>query len=259
MGGLQSLTFDSDMLVNTAEIELNNDRLCEGSEEFQVFLATSSDGCRIADGASPITVILLDDEVGTLGDDPHFSIILPSGKLLCYTIQGEHGFSFNLISNKRMTMNARFVADSHRSEVTWIGSLGIVVHDNTYKLANATTLRFEAGERKVYVGDKVELDAKTINRLTFKNSKLVISEAAPTVGFKYPSVYVDLQDSEIAFTMKFVQEHLDIFWHKTGGKYPIPMDSLVSTIIAVYSYHFRLRAMACHREVVIIKGSVVSR
>ncbi len=47
------------------------------------------------------------------GDDPLFSIALPGGKLLCYTVQGEHGFSFNLINNEMivMHMNSKFVPD----------------------------------------------------------------------------------------------------------------------------------------------------
>ena len=220
MTTVQDLVFDSDTVFNNFEIELYDDGICEGSEYFEVYLTTNSEGCRIPDDASPIRVTLIDDEIGTLGDDPHFSIVLPSGKLLCYTVQGEHGFSFNLISNKKMTMNAKFVPDSRRSEVTWIGSMGIIVRDNTYKQANATALRFEARDKKIYIGDKVELAAKNIDKMTFKNGKLTISEATPTESFKYPSIYVDLQDVEITFTMKFMNEHLDIFWHRTGGKIP---------------------------------------
>ena len=221
MTSTQSVTLDASMQVSSIGIELNDDGMCEGNERFEVTLSTSTPGCAIQPGLSPIVVEIVDDEIGdALGDDPHFSIILPSGKLLCYTVQGEHGFSFNLISNKKMTMNARFVPDSRRSEVTWIGSMGIIVRDNMYKQANATALRFEAKEKKIYIGDKVELAAKNINRMIFKNGKLTISEAPHSEGFKYPSIYVDLQDVEITFTMKFMSEHLDIFWHRTGGKIP---------------------------------------
>ena len=200
-----------------AQVEIINDGICEGNEAFQVMLNTISDGCQVV--SSPINVLIVDDEIGTTaGDDPHFSIVLPSGKLLCFTVQGEHGFSFNLISNPKMTMNAKFVPDSRRSEVTWMGSMGIIVKDSTYKQENVTSLRFEAREKQVYIGDKVKLRARSIERMVFKNGKLTISEAPPSQGFKYPSVYVDLQDVEITFTMKFMNEHLDIFWHKTGKK-----------------------------------------
>ena len=30
------------------------------------------------------------------------------------------------------------------------------------------------------------------------------------------AVYVDLQDVGLSFTIKFMNEHLDLFWHSTG-------------------------------------------
>ena len=152
----------------------------------------------------------------SMGDDPHFSIALPSGKLLCYTVQGEHGFVFNLISNKMFHMNAMFVPDSRREEVTWLGSMGIIVQNSQYKTSNATYLRFETKGKKIYIGDKVTLLAKNIEKLSFSNGKLIISEATPSEGFRYPSVLVDLHDVGLNFTIKFMNEHLDLFWHNTG-------------------------------------------
>ena len=235
--GGETLTFDSDTIFLQLGLEINDDGICEGNEQFQVMLTTSSPGCAIANDSSSVTVIIEDDEIGGGGDDPHFSIVLPSGKLLCYTVQGEHGFSFNLISNKKMTMNARFVPDSRRSEVTWMGSMGIIVQDNIYKQSNATALRFEALEKAIYIGDKVRLEAKSLEKLIFKNGKLTISEAPPTDHFRYPSIYVDLQDVEITFTMKFMNEHLDIFWHRTGGKLP-DSHGIIGTQKITYGWKF---------------------
>ena len=145
---------------------------------------------------------------------------MPDGKLLCYTVQGEHSFSFNLISNEHLHMNARFVPDSRREEVTWLGSIGMVVQNSAYmdRSSNKTKLRFEAIENMIYIGDKVALQARNIEKMVFKNGKLVISEAPPVEGFKYPSVFVDLQDVDLSFTIKFMNEHLDLFWHTTGPK-----------------------------------------
>ena len=209
------VTLDGSTRITNIAVEIRDDRLMEGLENFRIFLSTSSPGCLVSSEA--ILVSIEDNDGVGVGDDPHFSIVLPSGKLLCYTVQGEHGFSFNLISNKKMSMNARFVPDSRRSEVTWMGSIGIIVRDSMYKQANATALRFEAKENKIHIGDKVTLLAKNIETITFKNGKLTISEAPPTDEFKYPSIYIDLQDVEISFTMKFKNEHLDLFWHSIGG------------------------------------------
>lgn len=144
--------------------------------------------------------------------------MLPGGQTLCYTVQGEHGFTFNLISNRKVTINALFSPDSRREEVTWLGSMGIIVRNAGYgkENSNSTALRFESSSKKIYIGDKVILKARNIEKLTFKAGKLVISEATPTEGFKYPSVYVDLRDVGLSFTIKFMNEHLDLFWHSTG-------------------------------------------
>jgi len=60
------------------------------------------------------------------------------------------------------------------------------------------------------------LEAKNIEKLIFIKGKLTVSEAPPFEGFKYPSVVVDLEDVGLNFTIKFMGEHLDLFWHNTG-------------------------------------------
>ena len=143
--------------------------------------------------------------------------MLPSGHLFCFTVQGEHGFAFNLISNDLVDMNAKFVPDARREEVTWLGSMGIIVKGMKYgdKSINNTKLRFEVDE-KIFIGDKIVLEPRNIDKLTFKNGKLLISEVPPLEGFRYPSVFVDLTDVGLSFTIKFLKDHLDLFWHTTA-------------------------------------------
>ena len=150
----------------------------------------------------------------SVGDDPHFAIFLQSGKLLCYTVQGEHGFAFNLISNEKIHMNALFVPDSHREEVTWIGSLGIVVKNTHFQGSNTTRIRFESKVNEIHINDKVTLEAKNIDTITFYNGKLLISEGPMAEGFRYPSVRVNLDDMGMSFTVNFTGEHLDMMWNK---------------------------------------------
>ena len=68
-----------------------------------------------------------------MGGDTHYSIMLPSGQLLCFSVHGEKNFPFNLISNNLLQMNAFFIEDTMRDEITWIGSLGVVVQHTHYK------------------------------------------------------------------------------------------------------------------------------
>jgi hypothetical protein len=151
-----------------------------------------------------------------IGDDPHFAVTLESGKTLCYTVQGEHGFAFNLISNQKVYMNAMFVPDRDREEVTWLGTMGIVVNNNGYKKSNMTKLRFEAIKNKIHVDDQMVLEARNIEKITIQNGKLTISEAPPVDGYKTPFVRIDLKDVELSFSVKFMTEHLDLYWHSTG-------------------------------------------
>ena len=152
----------------------------------------------------------------TVGGDPHYSVLLPTGQLLCFSVHGEKDFSFNLISNDLMHMNALFIQDPIRDEITWIGSLGIVVKNTPtlYSKSNVTRLRFEAGEKMVYIGDKVTLVAQKVARITFSNGKLTISEMPGHKKMKRHEVHVDLQDVGLSFSVRFVKNHLDLAWER---------------------------------------------
>ena len=152
------------------------------------------------------------------GDDPHFAVTLATGHTLCYTVQGEHGFAFNLISNEKLYMNAMFVPDALRDEVTWLGTMGIVVKNNGYKRSNMTKLRFVSIVNEIYIDDQMVLKARNIEKITIQNGKVMISEAPPMESYKQPFVRVDLNDVELSFSIKFMTEHLDLFWHSTGQK-----------------------------------------
>lgn len=216
VGVADSVVFDSNTFTRLVHVDIIDDRRCEGNENFEVFLSTSSPGCQV--GTPQLSVTIIDDEIGATGDDPHFSIYLPSGEMLCYTVQGEQGFAFNLINNKQLIMNAKFVPDARREEVTWLGSMGMIIRNSNYAGLNDTKLRFEAQEKTVYINDKVVLNAKNVERLTFSDGKMKISEAAPVAGFHYPSLLIDLKDVEVSFTIKYTNQHLDMFWHSTGKK-----------------------------------------
>ncbi len=148
--------------------------------------------------------------------DPHYSVLLPTGQLLCYSVHGEKDFTFNLISNDLLQMNARFIGDPIREEITWIGSLGLVVKQtpNPYSKSNITKLRFEAGEKKVYIGDKASLVAQRVERLTFHNGKLTISENPSLKKRKRHNVLIDLKDIGLSFSVMFVKDHLDLSWKR---------------------------------------------
>ena len=96
----------------------------------------------------------------SVGADPHFSVALPTGDMLCYTIQGEKDMIFNLITSSKLVMNALFIGDKQREEVTWIGEIGILIPKGSSQ--NASSLVFNAETKKINIGRKTELFAGSV-------------------------------------------------------------------------------------------------
>lgn len=177
-----------------------------------------------------------------MGDDPHFSVVLPSDKLLCFSVQGNHTSSYNLISNRVVHMNAIFVPDSRREEVTWIGTLGIVILNPSERRQNKTRLMFDVKAKKIVINDKVKLTAKNIGKITLLNGKFSISEVHQFKGFHYPEVFVNLVDVNLRFSVVFKTEHLDMFWHSTGqqiedshGLIGMPLKACCNTLVVIFT------------------------
>ena len=160
-----------------------------------------------------------------LGDDPHFAVLLPSGVFLCYSVQGEHDKVFNLISNPDVHINALFIPDAKREEVTWIGSLGIVTHPRHSGRGNRTYISFSTDNSSITVTrlfgkgeDKqwrtVSLKPTRVSSISLSNGEMWVRHR--TGNTKQPTVEVTLSDVKLNFTVKFVGSHLDMFWQEVG-------------------------------------------
>ena len=62
MFAVKAATLNSDSKVACVELEIVDDGISEETENFQVFLTTSSPGCAIQAGASPINISIIDDD-----------------------------------------------------------------------------------------------------------------------------------------------------------------------------------------------------
>ena len=160
-----------------------------------------------------------------LGDDPHFAVLLPSGVFLCYSVQGEHDKVFNLISNPDVHINALFIPDAKREEVTWIGSLGVVTHPRHSGRGNRTYISFFTDNSSITVThlfgkgeDKqwrtVSLKSTRVSSISLSNGEMWVTRR--TGSTKQPTVEVTLSDVKLNFTVKFVGSHLDMFWQEVG-------------------------------------------
>ena len=111
-------------------------------------------------------------------------------------------------------MNALFVPDDTNWDNTWLGSIGIAVLHNGQK---TTTLQFTAADHLVRIGERVRLDAKTVEKLSFNKGKLTMHKVPSNHTRKYPRVQVEFIDSKLNFTVGFTKDsHLDLYWHSTG-------------------------------------------
>ena len=148
------------------------------------------------------------------GSDPHFAIQLSEGELLCYTFQGRHNTTFNLLGNDHLQMNAFFVPDATDYDNTWLGSIGVAALRDGKK---TTTLRFTAADQLVRIGERDQFNAKSIEKLTFDKGELSILKVPANHTQQYPRVRVEFVDSKLSFTVGFTKNsHLDLFWHSTG-------------------------------------------
>ena len=139
--------------------------------------------------------------------------MLLTNQMLCYSVQGKDGYIFNLISNKQMQMNALFVADSKRKEVTWIGNLGMVIKNARYKNSNKITITFDAQKKMIEVGSDLTLRAARIKKLTIEKGKLTISESRRKFNCSCFPIQVELMDIGLNFSVHFVRNnHLDMKW-----------------------------------------------
>ena len=89
----------------------------------------------IGDDTSPIVY-----GTSSVANDPHFYLPLGNGDHLCFSVQGEPNFAFNLINSKYIQLNAQFVLPSEDESntianvSTFLGDLGIVIqNDDTSK------------------------------------------------------------------------------------------------------------------------------
>ena len=148
-----------------------------------------------------------------MGSDPHFSVLLHCGNILCYSVQGKPNLTFNLISNNMLEMNALFIPDEITNN-TWLGSIGISVMNN---INNMIQLRFDAQEEMIRISKGIDIDAHTVRKLFFREGKLRILDSPKREYKKHPKVLVHLEDSGIKFSVAFEKKyHLDLSWHSSG-------------------------------------------
>ena len=158
-----------------------------------------------------------------MGNDPHFFLPLANGDHMCFSIQGEPDFAFNLINDKYIQLNGQFVLpaeeESHTiSNVsTFIGSLGLLV--TCPKTGETIAVKVSALDHSILVGDSLTIVKDKPVTVNISNSITIdIGSKIPTSKLKDESAWLYI-NTNVGFGMKvrFYKKHVDLFLTKTHG------------------------------------------
>ena len=172
----------------------------------------------IGDDTSPIVY-----GTSSVANDPHFYLPLVNGDHLCFSVQGEPNFAFNLINSKYIQLNAQFVlpAEDESNTIanvsTFLGDLGIVIRDDD--TSKPVVIHVSAQDHSVKVNNSITVVKDKAVFVDVSNSSVAInikpdSQVAIT---KDESAWLYLSTEGFGIKVRFYKKHLDLFFTKTGG------------------------------------------
>ena len=157
-----------------------------------------------------------------MGCDPHFFLPLANGDHVCFSIQGQPDFAFNLIRDKYINLNGQFVLpaeeESHTiSNVsTFLGDLGLVI---TNQNTNSTAvIKVSAVDHSVLVGNSLTVvKDKPVTVSVFEEVTTTVDTKAQTSRLKDESAWLYINADGFGVKVRFYKKHLDMFLTKTDG------------------------------------------
>ena len=163
-----------------------------------------------------------DNGDGSVARDPHFFLPLINGDHMCFSVQGEPNFAFNLIKDQYIQLNAQFVLpaedESHTvgNVSTFLGDLGLAITDP--ETGNITIVKVSAPDHGVLVGHSltVVMD-KPVYVDVSKTVTIKIDAYAETTKLKDESAWLYINTDNFGIKVRFYKKHLDMFLTKTNG------------------------------------------
>ena len=158
-----------------------------------------------------------------MGNDPHFFLPLANGDHMCFSIQGQPNFAFNMIKDKYIQLNGQFVLpaeeDSHTiaNISTFLGDLGLLVRDP--ETDNTTSIKINAKEHSIQVGNSFTV-VKDKQVLVDVNGNVTIrvDENKRDSKIKDETAWLHVNtNAGFGLKVKFYKSHLDMYLTKTSG------------------------------------------
>ena len=159
-----------------------------------------------------------------VGCDPHFYLPLANGDHLCFSIQGQPNFAFNLISDKYIQINAEFVlpAEDESNTIanisTFLGDIGMIIgNKDTDK---HVVIHVSAQDHIVLVNNSLAIVKDKQVFVDVSNGKVTIKineDSQNTKVNKDESAWLYINTEGFGVKIKFYKKHLDMLFTETSG------------------------------------------
>ena len=164
-----------------------------------------------------------DDPIFNGGADPHFVCTLKNGDNLCFSVQGIPEFIFNLFSDVKLQLNAKFSKPSveeSRSLVnssTFIQQLGLIIKHPITNYVNK--VKISALDHSVLIADNLIIVKEY--PVTIKISNNTVTTIIKTISANPDhdeTAWVSIiTDVGFSLKFKFVKRHLDYVITDSSG------------------------------------------
>ena len=185
---------------------------------------------------------------GSIENDPHFFLPLANGENLCFSIQGQPDFTFSLINDKFVQLNAQFVlpasdmSSTISNVTTFLGNLGLLLRCPTS--VNGTIIKVTAQDHSILVGDEyIKVEDQPINVMILcDTSATTVADKKAQQNARGGTAWINI-NSEFGFGMKirFYKKHLDMMITKHNGSTSEAdglMGNSYSAIVTAYFVHY---------------------
>ena len=149
---------------------------------------------------------------------------LTNGDHICFSVQGEPNFAFNLINSKYIQLNAQFVlpAEDESNTIvnssTFLGDLGIVIWNKD--TSKPVVIHVSAQDRSVKLDNSITVVKDKPVYVDVSNGTVDInlnSERLTAKLMKDESAWLYIDTEGFGIKVRFYKKHLDLFLTKTSG------------------------------------------
>ena len=162
-------------------------------------------------------------DTSAIANDPHFYLPLANGDHICFSVQGEPNFIFNLINSKYIQLNAQFVLPAKDESKTianvstFLGDLGMVIRNKgTSKTA---IIHVSAQDHSINVDDSITVVKDKPVFVDVSNSTVAINVNSDQTAklMKDESAWLYINAEDFGIKVKFYKKHLNLFLTKSSG------------------------------------------